>query len=467
MKKLFVFCLTAILIFCVCPASAAEEAQDASIVSGCSTLDGNVTYLGSQQLIENCTAAILYETTTDTLMYSFNADAQLPPASLVKILTALIAIEKGDLTDPVTVRADVLATLPDDAMVVELIPDEVVSVSDLLHCMMVASGNDAAAVLADYIMGSQEAFVAEMNRYAAKLGCTNTNFTNVHGLGDLNQYTSARDVARILAHAIQNEKFCEVFGKVYYTVPANNKSVVRYLSTENYLLNNDEDVRYYDHRVTGSRTGVANDRTRNIVSTAEDNGLKYVCIIMGAESEYEEDGYSIRIYGGYAETKQLLDAGFDGYKTAQILYENQVLLQSSVLNGSSDVIIGTHSGADSVIPGNIDAQGLTYRYVDEVNLVAPIEKGQKLSSVQVWCESVCIAQTDLFAMNSVSEAAALPLNNPQNGDNGFWTILLYVFGAIGGIVLVSFVVLSFLRMVRIAKKRKQSRRNRRNRRRSR
>ena len=467
MKKILILCIAAVLFFCVCPASAAEETQDASIVSGCSTLDGNVTYLGSQQLIENCTSAILYETTTDTLMYSYNADAHLPPASLVKILTALIAIEKGNLTDTVTVRADVLATLPDDAMVVELIPDEVVSVSDLLHCMMVASGNDAAAVLADHIMGSQEAFVAEMNRYAAELGCTNTNFTNVHGLSDENQYISARDVARILDRAVENEKFCEIFGKVYYTVPANNKSVVRYLISENHLINSEINLFNYDYRVTGSRTGVANDRTRSVASIAEQNGLKYVCIIMGAESVYGVDQYSIRIVGGYAETKKLLDMGFDGYKTAQIFYKNQALLQSSVRNGSSDLIIGPYKEADSVIPSSVGSQGLSYRYLDEMQLVAPIEKGQKVSTVQVWCDSICIAQTDLFALNSVSEAAVLPLGNDQSGSSNFWTVLLYIFGAIGGVVLVGFIVISSLRMVRIAKIRKQSRRNRRNRRRSR
>ena len=467
MKKLLVFCLAAVLMLCPCSVSAAETEEDVSITSGCNTLNGNITYLGSQPLFDSCASVILYEATTDTLMYAYNADDQLQPASLVKIMTALIAIEKGNLSDKVTVKADVLDTIPVDAMIVGLYRDEVLTVEDLLHCMMVASGNDAAAVLADYIMGSQEAFVAEMNRFAAELGCTNTNFTNVHGLSDRDQYASVRDMARILSYAIQNETFKEVYGALYYTVPETNKFVARFLTNENYLLNTENVVGHYDPRVTGSRTGIAEDRTRCISATAEQNGMVYISVIMGAESIYEDDGYSTKYYGGYAEHKKLLDLGMEGYKSAQVLFENQVLLQKPVLNGDSDIFIGPHTSADSVIPSSMLSQDLSYHYLNEVTLIAPIEKGQKLSTVQIWCGSVCIAQADLFAMNSVKEASQLSVNNQTAGGNGFWKVLLYVLGAVFGIVGVIFIPLVLLRTIRITKVKNQRRRNRRYRRRSR
>lgn len=467
MKKIVAICL-AMLLLLIFPVSAADAAEDNSYTASCSTLDSQMPFLGNQQLVSNAKAAILYETNTDTLMYASNPDEQVPPASLLKILTALIAIEKGSMTDVVTVRADVLGTLAPDAAVVELVVDEVLTVEDLLYCMMVGSGNDAAVILADHVMGSQTAFVAEMNRYAQELGCTGTNFTNVHGLHDENQYTTARDVAKILAKAIQNAEFCEVFGAKYYSVPATNKSEIRHLATQNYLMNNDDVIIYHDSRVTGGRTAINSDRTRSIASVAKDGDMNLICIVIGAKSQYEKDGYTEKVFGGYEETKQLLDASFQGHKTAQILHNNQILLQSPVTNGSSYVSIGTYSEAFSVLPDTVDTNSLTYRYLDEINLTAPVEKGQKVSTLQVWCGTVCVAQTDLFAMNSVETIASMsPDNSSRANRTGFWTVLLYVIGSVIVIAIVLFVYLSVLRAVRLNKIRKQSRRHRRNRVRSR
>lgn len=468
MKKIGVIFLIVIYLLCAIPVFAAETQDDTSIISGSSTLDGQVPILGNQLIDGNMKSAILYEVNSDTIMYAYNADEKLPPSSLLKILTALIAIEKGTLSDAVTVQESVLATLDEDAAKVKLAIDEVVTVKDLIYCMMVASGNDAAVVLADHVMGSQEAFVAEMNRYAAELGCVNTNFTNVHGLHDENQYTTARDIARILAKAIENEEFCASFGARYYTVAATNKSEERHLSSQNYLINNDDDVNYYDERVTGSRTAIANDRSRAIASVAELNDMKLICIVMGAGSKYEDDGYSVRVYGGYNETKKMLDLAFGGYKTTQLLFPNQVIMQKIVLNGGSDVSIGTMDGAFSVIPADVTQNSLVFRYVNEMALSAPIEKGQRVSTLQIWCGNVCVSQNDLYALNSVKPANALFDENDENNSAvGIIKYILFTVGALAGIAVICFAALYFLRVSRIAKTKRHRRRNSMYRRRSR
>ena len=460
MKKFGILCFVLLYIFCFISVSATEIADDTSIIGGCNTLDGQVPILGNQLIDGNMKSAVLYDVNSDSLMYTYNADEKLPPSSLLKILTALIAIEKGELSDAVTVQESVLATLDEDAAKVKLAIDEVVTVKDLIYCMMVASGNDAAIVLADHVLGSQQAFVTEMNRYAAELGCTNTNFTNVHGLHDENQYTTARDIARILAKAVENEEFCAAFGARYYTVPATNKSEERKLSSQNYLINNDDDVNYYDERVTGSRTAIANDRSRSIASVAELNDMKLICIVMGAGSKYEDDGYSVRVYGGYNETKKMLDLAFTGYKTAQLLFPNQILLQKTVMNGSSDVSVGTMDGAFSVIPENITDTGLTYRYVNEVPLSAPVEKGQRVSTLQIWYGNVCVAQNDLYAMNSVKHVNSLVDDNGKTQNSvGAVKVILIILGVFAGLVVVMFGALYFLRISRIAKVRRHRRRN--------
>lgn len=468
MKKIGIIFLALFLALNCFPVSASNVIEDGSISAGCNGLDAQMPFLGTQLLVSNATAAVLYETNTETMMYSQNADVQIQPASLLKILTGLIAAEKGNMDDAVTVREDVLNTLDPDAAVVELMIDEVVTVRDLLYCMLVGSGNDAAVVLADHIMGSQDAFVAEMNRYAVELGCTGTNFTNVHGLYDVNQYTTARDLAKILTKALDNELFCDAFGAKYYTVPKTNKSDERYLATQNYLINNDTDNNYLDTRITGSRTGIANDYTRCVASSAEVNDMRLVCIVIGAKSQYADDGYTVKVFGGYNETRQLLDLGFTGYRTAQILHKDQVLQQIGVYNGNNDLVIGARTGAFSVIPENISTEGFEYRYINESNLTAPIQQGQTVSTLQIWYGSVCLAQTEVYAMNRVAVAGTDFSDNDRGGKmNGFFTVLLYIIGGVFILVLSFYVVIYVIRATRITLRRRTSRRNSRNRRRTR
>ena len=452
MKKFSIIIIILLYLLSSFSVYAADSKDDTSVISGSNTLDGQIPILGSQLVDSNMRSAILYEVNSDTIMYSYNADEKIPPSSLLKILTALIAIEKAALSDIVTVKESVLSTLDPDAAKVKLVDNEVLTVKDLIYCMMVASGNDAAVVLADYVMGSQEAFVEEMNRYAANFGCVNTNFTNVHGLHDPEQYTTARDIARILEVALDNQDFCDAFCARYYTVPANNKSKERKLSSQNFLINNDDNINYYDERVLGGRTAVANDRSRSIASVAESNDMKLLCVVMGAGSKYEDDGYTVRVYGGYDETKKLLDLAFNGYKTAQLLFKNQVLMQKTVVNGTSDLSIGTKDSAFSVIPENITENSLVYRYVNEASLSAPIEKGQRVSTLQIWCGNVCIAQNDLYALNSVRSVNEIVEDEETIKTSGnVLKYILIILACIVGFAVLCFAALYFVRIAKITK----------------
>lgn len=468
MKKIAIFCIAVLLFACFNPVFASDITEDLSVTEGCNTLNAEVPVLGTQKLVSNAQSMLLYELTSDSLMYAYNADTQISPASLVKILTALITIEQGQLDDAVTVRSETLAALPYDAMVVGLVAEEVLTVEDLLYCMMVGSGNDAAAVLADHIMGSQRAFVDEMNRYAEKLGCTNTAFTNVHGLHSQHQYTTARDIGKILAHALKNETFYKIYCAKEYTVPQTNKSGSRKLLTQNYLMNNADVSIYYDNRVIGGRTAVANDRTRHVASLAEDNGMKVLCVVMGSESQFEEDGYSIKVFGSYDETTKLLNLAFKGYKTAQILHPEQIVKHNKVLNGDSYIAIGTKDGALSVIPSDVQSENLIYRYVGMPELTAPVTKGQKLGVLQVWCGPLCIAQTELLSMNTVTVAGTEFDENilPPEESNLMFYVYIALAAIISGVILILFLIL-FMRWSHIHKTKNRSRINSRNRRRSR
>ena len=405
-------------------------------------IDATTTLLGVEKLVDNVQSAVLFEANSNTLMYTWKADAKMRPASFVKILTALIAVEEGNLSDVVTVSESAVSSVPHGAVSADLQAGEQLTLEDLLYCMMVGSANDAAAVIAEHLSGGQAAFVQKMNDYAQGIGCTNTQFTNPHGLHDDQQFTTARDAARILAAAVKNEAFFTIFTAKQHTVAATNKSDLRSMQTGNFLVDPTSKL-YYDARVLGGRTGVTEDGKRCLASVADHNGMRLICVVMGTESEYQEDGYSAISIGGYKETTALLDAGSNGFKTAQIIYENQALRQITVASGDSDVIVGPQTSVITILPENVSSENLTFRYSD-LPLQAPVQAGQKVSHLQVWNGNMCVAQADLYAMNSVGQINdLLVLQNSGNGNRIVTTILLVAVC----IACVAFVALFAVRGV--------------------
>lgn len=460
--------VVALLCIPVC-ADAIPKDEDLSVSQGSYSADGKVTLLGNEQLVKNCQAAILFDINSNTMIYAWNADVRVEPASLVKIMTAWIAVEEGNLSDVVVVDQQVLDTISEDATMVYLQDEEVLTLKDLLYCMMVGSGNDAAAVIAQHMYGSQQAFVERMNAYAANVGCLDTNFMNAHGLYHPDQYTTGRDVTKILDAALENEEFRNVFGAIYYTVPRTNEYEERILSSKNYLMNADDMEIYYDRRVTGGRTGVTNDGNRCIASTAKMGNLEVICLILGSGSEYVEDDYAIRSFGGFAETTELLNYCMPGYKRAQVLYEGQIFRKVEVVGGDSVVMLGVDRTISTVLPENVVEGNLVYQYSDDfTELEAPIEKGQKLSNVQVWYNGICLAQSDLYAMNSVSVLQPMIV---QSGQGSSVSAFLPVIGYGLLILAALFVAWNVLRRVimrlRWASSENKSRRYRHSRKRSR
>lgn len=473
MKKIYaaiilLLYLTTMIVF---PVSAQAETMDESVTMGSHSIDAQLPVLGTDEKITNVKSALLYEVNSDTLMYAWNADEKMAPASLVKILTALIAIEKGDLNANVTVSGAVLNSVAYNAAKTGLVEGEVLTLEDLLYCMMVDSGNDAAAVIADHVCGSQAAFVDEMNLYAAKLGCKATNFANVHGLHDENQYTTARDVGRILSEASKNETFCKIFGTIYHSVPANDVfNEERHLSTENYLLNNDEVKTYYNEHILGSRTGVDNDGLRCVASVAEQNGLRFVIVIMGSASMYEEGNSRVKIYGGYKETSELLSFADDGFRRYQLIFGGQVLKQTAVANGDCSVSLGAMNSVSTVLPAGVKVSDLTVKYENSLaQLQAPIKKGQIVSSVKYMHGSSCVGQTDLYALNSVNsvgEDGVLTIEKPQVKKTSGWKAFLNVVIVIVVVLLLVFAIFQVYRFVVINRNKQHKRRHSSNRRRS-
>lgn len=442
MRKNFLICIVlCIALLMPTIASATTVAQpdtgdNTAAQTGSNSLDASVPVLGTKQIVENAEAVFLYEYTSQTLMYAWNPDVQVYPSSLVKIMTALIAIEKGTLTSEITVDQASLDAVPYDAVSAKLQAGEVLTLEQLLYCMMVGSANDAAAVIATHIAGGQDAFVQMMNQRAKELGCTGTNFVNAHGVHHENQYSTARDLAKILCAAMQQEAFARIFATPSYKVAATNMSDERNLLTSNFMLTTETMEIYYDKRVTGGRTGVSADGSRCLAVSAEENGMKMISIVLGSDSEIGEDGYTTKIYGSFNETKALLDAGLTGFKSVQILYPGQALKQFPVDAGLHKVTVGPQSASAVIVPESVSADSLTYEYVNvSQELKTPIAKGQKISLLRVWNGGVCVAQADLYALHSVHTEDQTWVS----GENEAWNKVANVAGKVAIIILVVIV----------------------------
>lgn len=453
--------LTVILLLsaAVPVASGSEDTANSAVLNGGSTLEGQCPLLGSGTIVENAAAAILYELNSDTLMYAANADAQYSPSSLVKIMTALVALENGSLSDEIIVKEDVIAAIPSSAASVDLVAGEVVTLEQMLYCMLVGSANDAAAVIADHVGGGQDHFVAMMNQKAGELGCTGTVYMNAHGLHNDAQLTTARDTVRILREALRNEKFYEIFcGHTYY-MDATNKSDERTVYTSNYLMNTSIIQIYYDERVVGCRTGITYTGQRNIASLAEKDGMSLISVVLGSENEMSEDGRSTKTYGGYVETTTLLDAGFEGYHFAQIFFDGQVIRQMKVENGENDVFLGCKKGASVVLPASSTMETVTVQYVDLPQVLrAPIAEGQQIARIQVWDGGTCYADVDLYTLNTV-EAVDPVVQDDGNTESGE-EAAVSPLKVIGIIVLAILALVLVLRALPLIRKRMARRRGR-------
>lgn len=227
--------------------------------------------------IEGRAFAVL-EPACGALLQHRNGDLTLPPASLTKIVTALVAVDHASLDEPVTINLDGGAlSLETDATVMGVQPGDPLTMRDLLHGLLMRSGNDAALEIAEHIAGDEESFVALMNEEVAQLGLVDSHFTNAHGLHDYRLYSSAIDMTRLGAALLSNPALAEIVGTKTYQ-PNWDRGPIDNL---NLLLNN------YPGAI-GVKTGFTDVADQTIVAAAERNGRTMVVSILGTAYMYEE-----------------------------------------------------------------------------------------------------------------------------------------------------------------------------------
>ena len=442
----------------------------ASILQGCRTIDGMMPLAGSERRLATSQGVFAYEVETDTVIYSYNPDVKLSTGTLSKIVTALVAIENCTLDEIVTCSEGIQSKVPGSSQKVNLKSLEELTVEDLLHCLLMHSANDAAVALAEHVAGTTNAYLELMNQWAEKHGCVNTEFGNISGLDTAVSYTTARDMARIMAEASKNETFVRISGTIKYTVPATNMAEARDLVTTNYMLDNTIIPQFLDTKVKAGLASYSEGSGANLACLAEHKNMKIVCVVMGALRVFdEEQTWKATNYGNFNEMQELLEYIYSGFKVNQVLYDGQALNQFSVIGGESDVVGQPYINYDTVLPIDCSMDNLYMEYTAvQGGYTAPIKKGEMIATVAIKYRNSYIAEAEIYAMNNVVKAedsdvtvrsTAVKADNDMEGILGF-------LGAAGVLIAGGFGLYIAYNAYRRARRRVQRRRRRASRRRS-
>ncbi len=369
-------------------------------------------------------AACLMDGETGQILLEKEMDTQLPPASITKIMTTLLAVENAALTDTVTMTDSSVFSVPRDTSHLALTPGEVLTMEQALMGTMLPSANEAANGVAETVGGTIEQFVEMMNRRAAEIGAVNTHFVNANGLDDDAHLTTARDMALITREAIQNETFLQIFSTVEYVIPPTNKqSEARNIGAGNKLVF--DFTAYYYPEVIGAKSGYTIEAGHTLVSVAEKEGRTLVCVVLAEPSSKAM----------YQDTIALLDYGFSAF--------DEVSLTARQLTDgieANDAMLADDPPLTLLLAGGVSADDLVKRYHVEqgdqygmtiaVIVSLPEETGLQYSVVG----STQLRYVLPLAQASVSESAEGGLSS------GVQTVLK-ALALLAGLALGGFVLL--------------------------
>lgn len=252
-------------------------------------------------------SACLMDADTGEILYEKDAQTQRPMASITKTMTALLVLENGNLDAKVTASAEAINLVDLQSTRVGFEPGELLTVDELMYCMLVDSANDAANILAQYVGGDVQTFVDQMNAKAEALGCTNTHFVNPNGLDADGHYSCARDMARITYAASQYPEFSKYSSAVSYQLPADNVIAAGWeIWTKVNMIRKDDPT--YDARVYAAKTGWTTKAQNTFVACGKSDKANLIVAVLGCPAK-----------GGiFADTTALLNYGEQAYQNVSL-----------------------------------------------------------------------------------------------------------------------------------------------------
>lgn len=346
-------------------------------------------------------AGLLLDITTGEVLYGKNPDTPMYPASLTKVLTAILVLEDLNLDDVVTI--DDKSPFVDGSKMY-LTPGEQLTVNQLLNTMLVKSANDAALALARYHSGTIEAFSEAMNAKALEIGATGSNFVNPNGLHDDAHVTTARDLGLIAAYAMKMPEFADIVKKTRLTIaPTNKQPEIRVYNNSNKLLwaegskykmnykGSNINIKY--DIVTGVKTGFTNKAQQCIIASAKDGEKEMLAVIL------KTDANSI-----YSDARTLLDFGLYEIDSETLIHENDFVVSYDLNNekGNKVDLVAKNTVKSYKIKGETLATAEQNLVMNE-GIELPIQEGETLAILEFVNEGEVIGQTELIASSSISD----------------------------------------------------------------
>ena len=389
-------------------------------------------------------AVYLINADTGTVIYSQNADQKAYPASITKLMTAILTAEKFDTPDKlgtmVTVEKSDIAPLQgtgSSLMGAGLKAGEQLTVEQLLYGMLLPSGNDAAMVLARVVGGDVSNFAKMMNEKAQEIGCKGTHYVNPHGLTDPQQYTTAKDTYLIAKYAMAIPELATVVdtarksidtSTTHYTLLNTNKMI----SSSNY---------YYKHTqiVKGIKTGSTSDAGDCLVSYATYKGSTYYCVVMGCQ---KVDNVCT---SAFKNTMPLYTWAFGGFGVENLVEKNsmQATVPLQLAWDKSEIKLVAAGQFNALIPNGTDvSKSVKLKMHVPKSVMAPVAKGQKLGTADIMLNGQKLGTIDLISNESVSRSQ--PLYFVYIAGKFFHSLLFKVLCVVLILLLAAFFTLSFL-----------------------
>lgn len=375
----------------------------------------------SNEITIDSEACILIDISSGKTLYEKDANKKLYPASTTKVMTAILTVENCNLQDEVTVSYWSINSVPATYTMGHIKPGQVLTVEELLNITMIASANDAAFALAEYIVNldnpnylkdssieAKQSFdesIAEfsnmMNKKAKELGCINTNFVNPNGIHDENHYSTAYDLSLIGKYAYSNGVIRSIASKVSYDLPKNAVNNFTKYTNTNALLRNSS--KYYYEYANGFKTGYTDAAGFCIIATAKKDNIDLLAVVLNGR--YLEDGTASR----ESDCIKLFNYGFTNYTTTSLISEGDIARTIDVINGTDE-----SKSLDLISADSLNCLVQKDEIIDatptvSINTVfAPIAKGQVVGTITYTIDSIEYS-SELIASHDVYSSSVMDI----------------------------------------------------------
>lgn len=393
-------------------------------------------------------AGMLVSLDTDEVLFSKNPDEKVYPASITKIMTAMLMLEseKFDPAGKVAMTDEVQKLISGTGSAVSNLQiGEEITQTDLLYYVLMSSAGDCAYLAAIFYGGSLQGFVAAMNKKAQELGLSDTHYANPVGLHDPQNYTTVRDIYTLTCYALGNETFKTVCEATRYTVPATNRSGERTLSTTNFLQ--DSNTNYYYQYAKGVKTGFMDEAGRCLVSTASYNGYRYLCILMGCPANA---GKRLE----FIESADLYRWAFNNFSFKEVANSTDAVCEIPLeLSLDTDFVpLYFEKPFVTILPNGTDDSTIVVKpKLNRKSADAPVKKGDVLGTADIIYAEKVIGTVNLVAGADVKASGLLTaLRAIKRFFTSSYMKIVYVVLALAVLIFILMVIR--LNLARIKKR---------------